>query len=72
MEKGFFIDKGRGSDSGVKEKLNSNFVDPVTVSECGNEGIGSPSIMNVNVESDMVTSIGPTIVTPPKSGRSGK
>nr|GEX19579.1 RNA-directed DNA polymerase, eukaryota [Tanacetum cinerariifolium] len=52
---------GRGSDSGVKEKLNSKFVNHVTVSECGNVGIGSPSTMNVNVESDSVTSIGPAI-----------
>nr|GEV95421.1 hypothetical protein [Tanacetum cinerariifolium] len=56
MEKGFLCAKGRGSGSGVKEKQNSIFVDSNI--ECVNEGIGSPSTMNVNEESGSNTSNG--------------
>ncbi|GJS15803.1 putative reverse transcriptase domain-containing protein [Tanacetum coccineum] len=56
IEKGFLCAKGRGSGSGVKEKQNSSFNDPVMNVDCVNNGIGSPSTMNVNVESGL----GPT------------
>ncbi|GJX21841.1 hypothetical protein Tco_0226286 [Tanacetum coccineum] len=48
--------KGRRSGSGVKEKQNSSFDDPVMNIDCVNKRIGSPSTMNVNVESGL----GPT------------
>nr|GEV25337.1 RNA-directed DNA polymerase, eukaryota [Tanacetum cinerariifolium] len=50
-EKGFLCAKGRGSGWGVKEKQNSIFDDAVMNMDSFNDGISSPSTMNVNVES---------------------
>nr|GFB47351.1 hypothetical protein [Tanacetum cinerariifolium] len=63
MEKGFLCVKGIWSGSGVKEKHNSRFVDPVTNIDCVNEGIGSPSTINVNVESSSNTPNGSVQIT---------
>ncbi|GJW68948.1 hypothetical protein Tco_0123372 [Tanacetum coccineum] len=63
MEKGFLCAKGRRGGSGVKEKQNSGFVDPVTNNDYVNEGIGSPSTINVNVESGSNISNGSVLIT---------
>ncbi|GJS25948.1 heat shock cognate 70 kDa protein-like protein isoform X3 [Tanacetum coccineum] len=57
MEKGFLIAKDRRSGKGVKEKQNSMFDDHITVINSVNEGIGSSTTINVNVEPNSVTSI---------------
>ncbi|GKB25152.1 hypothetical protein Tco_0864553, partial [Tanacetum coccineum] len=51
---------GKGSGSSVKENQHSIFIDPVRNIKYVNEGISSPSTINVNVESGLNTSNGDT------------